>query len=255
MTFPGENPIDTRPGPQIVRDMDSQIIVFDDHDGTSWDIGAIALGSTAPVFVTSSPAAQLGAAISGPYIVWSNNRLGSWDVYLAFLSFTGPLNTRALIIQEILADPPPGSDANGDGVSDADQDRFVEVAHARTYAVDISGVTLRDATGVLHTFPPGTVLPAGGYIVVFGGGSPAGVFGGAMVETASSGSLPLSTTGGTLSVVAPGGTVIDSVTYGAEAGMGQSILRNGATGWMLHRTARYAVGPYSPGTAHDGFVP
>src|SRR5690606_30201206 len=44
--FPGENAIDTRIGAQIVRDMDSQIIVFDDHDGTSWDIGLTSLGGT-----------------------------------------------------------------------------------------------------------------------------------------------------------------------------------------------------------------
>src|SRR5215216_967323 len=86
-----------------------------------------------------------------------------------------------VVINEYLADPPPAlaGDANGDGTRDAAQDEFVELVNTGAAPLDISGFTIRDATGVRFTIPPGKIMPAGEAAVVFGGGVPTGSFGNA----------------------------------------------------------------------------
>ena len=39
-----------------------------------------------------------------------------------------------------------------------------------------------------HTFPTGSIIPANGVLVLFGGGNPSGDFGNSVVQTASEGS-------------------------------------------------------------------
>ena len=79
---------------------------------------------------------------------------------------------------EILADPDPTSgDANGDGVVSSTQDEFVELVNVSGSSLDISGWTLSDASGVRHTFPPGSVVCEEGVMVVFAGGTPSGTSG------------------------------------------------------------------------------
>lgn len=81
-------------------------------------------------------------------------------------------NADDLVFNEVLADVPIDADVNGDGAADPTTDEFVEVANRGAETVDLSGVTIWDATNTAarHTFPPGTVLMAGEAIVVFGGG-------------------------------------------------------------------------------------
>jgi len=115
--------------------------------------------------------------------------------------------------------------------------------------------------------PAGTVLAPGGRLVVFGGGAPtfdgSGVSGtwctalppDVIVQTASTGSLDLSTAGDAATLTwSDATTVLDSVAFGAEAGMGESLQRDpsGTGGFVLHGSVAGAVHPFSPGTAVDG---
>ena len=107
-----------------------------------------------------------------------------------------------MAINEVLADPAPGAagDANGDGIRDAAQDEFIEFVNVSGLDLDLSGLTLADDTAIRHSFPVGTIVPAGCGVVVFGGGSPTGVFGGSLVQTSSSGALGLNNGGDTISL-------------------------------------------------------
>lgn len=159
-----------------------------------------------------------------------------------------------LVINEILADPGTVCDANGDGKGDSTQDEFVELVNAGAAPLDISGWTLSDAVQVRHVFAANTVLPAGGAIVVFGGGTPTGTFGGSLVCTASTKSLGLNNPGDTVTIK-NGSTVIATYTYGAEGGKKHSITRNpDITGSFVEITTIPAAGgrTFSAGTKVDG---
>ena len=101
-----------------------------------------------------------------------------------------------IIINEVLYDPPSGNagDANGDGTREAQEDEFIEFYNMGGQ-IDISGYTISDAAQERHVFPSGTVLPANGVLVLFGGGNPTGSFGGAIVQTASTGLLNMNNAG------------------------------------------------------------
>ena len=83
-----------------------------------------------------------------------------------------PLNIQ-LEISEVLADPP--GDANGDGHYSPYEDEFVELFNSGE-TVDLSNWRLSDddtAQQRQFSFPSGTVLKKGEYLVLFGGGQPA----------------------------------------------------------------------------------
>ena len=164
-----------------------------------------------------------------------------------------------LVINEILADPAPGAagDANGDGITDANQDEFVEIVNVSGSNLDLSGLTLNDSTGARHEFPLGTMVPPLCAVVVFGGGSPTGPFGGALVQTASSGTLSLGNAGESVALI-DGTTEIDIFIYGGagcEGDQDQSVTLdpdlNGVC--TLHSLAAGSGGSlFSPGTRVDG---
>ena len=101
-----------------------------------------------------------------------------------------------IIINEVLYDPPSGNagDANGDGTREAQEDEFIEFYNMGGQ-IDISGYTISDAAQERHEFPSGTIIPANGVLVLFGGGNPTGSFGGAIVQTASTGLLNMNNAG------------------------------------------------------------
>ena len=101
-----------------------------------------------------------------------------------------------IIINEVLYDPPSGNtgDANGDGTREAQEDEFIEFYNMGGQ-IDISGYTISDAAQERHVFPSGTIIPANGVLVLFGGGNPTGSFGGAIVQTASTGLLNMNNAG------------------------------------------------------------
>ena len=90
-----------------------------------------------------------------------------WDVTIT----VAQVAAGDLVINELLADP--AGDSNLDGVTDAVEDEFIELANHADATIDISGVLITDSdiTGVpRHTVPAGTLLAAGQALVVFGGG-------------------------------------------------------------------------------------
>ncbi|MDL1909111.1 ExeM/NucH family extracellular endonuclease [Chloroflexi bacterium CFX6] len=162
-----------------------------------------------------------------------------------------------LVINEILADPDAtNGDANGDGTVNTTQDEFVEIVNTAASSIDLSGWTLKDAVGVRHTFPSGSMVPANCSVVVFGGGAPNGWFGGSLVQVASSTQLGLNNAGDTVTLN-NGTSDVVSYTYGSEGGDNQSLTRDpdvtGGEPLVKHATATGSGGAlHSPGTKIDG---
>ncbi|MFH1679431.1 MAG: lamin tail domain-containing protein [Candidatus Eisenbacteria bacterium] len=128
-----------------------------------------------------------------------------------------------VVINEILASPQ--GDANNDGIIDAYQDEFVELYNAGGTAVDVSGWTLSDddSPGSEFVFPPGTEIPANGFLTLFGGGAPTGFEGPVFADDGRLGN-GLSNTGDTVELRRQG-ELIDERTYGTEGGHGESMIR------------------------------
>jgi hypothetical protein len=134
-----------------------------------------------------------------------------------------------VLINELLADPPPASagDANCDGTRDANDDEFIELVSLTGDRIALGNVEIRDATGLRHAFADDAVLEPGAVSVVFGGGGlacdwPAGV----TVITASGGLLGLNNAGDTVQLVRVDGTsstMLLSMQYGEEADTDQSL--------------------------------
>jgi hypothetical protein len=132
---------------------------------------------------------------------------------------------------------------------------FIELVNVGGSAVDLSGWTLSDATGLRHTFASGTLLAAGRALVVYGKAAsiPNGVSNAVGASTAG---LNLNNGGDTVTLAKPGGAVADAYTYAASlAGQdGVSMNRNpdgGATGAFVLHTALSSRAA-SPGTRVDG---
>lgn len=150
-----------------------------------------------------------------------------------------------VFINEICANE-PGSSLSGE---------FIEVVNAGGTAVNLSGWTLSDASGLRHTFPNGTTLAPHSAFVVFGGASaiPPGL-GGAVA--ASTGGLSLNNNGDVVTLKNNTSAVVDSFTYAASlAGVdGVSMNRSPdvslTTSFVLHTTLVAAQG--SPGTRANG---
>ena len=131
-----------------------------------------------------------------------------------------------IIINEILADPAatdpkPSIDSNGDSNFNSTEDEFIEFVNLDSKSHLLTGYTISDGTGIKHTF--GTIsIPAGGSIVVFGGGTPTAIPG--ITDTANG--LSLNNTGDTITLKNSEGAVITTYTYGNEGNDDQSIGRN-----------------------------
>ncbi|HEX8143239.1 MAG TPA: Calx-beta domain-containing protein [Pyrinomonadaceae bacterium] len=175
----------------------------------------------------------------------------------------------AVVINEVLADPPDGAagDANLDGTRDATQDEFVElVNNPINTSINISGWTIRTRSGtgpetIRHTFAAGTTLAAGKAIVVFGGGTPAAVsnFGNSQVVTSSTGNLNLTNTGITVVLRDNSGNLVQEFTYTGSGALNgnnnQSLTRSpDITGGFVQHLSATGAGTraFSPGTKVDG---
>ena len=167
-----------------------------------------------------------------------------------------------LVINEILADPGTVVDGDCDGTVSSTLDEFVELHNAGPTPVNLSGGTLSDALQVRVTFPAGTVVPPGGTLLVFGGGTP--TFDGtgsapwcgalpAGVQVLSLGSLGLNNSGDSVIVADSLGTVIDQYDFGSEGGNDQSITRDpelSLSPMVEHSTVSSWLA--SPGVRADG---
>jgi beta propeller repeat protein len=229
--------------------------VWNDYRNGNWDVVVNSLGGT-EVFLATNDAAQADPAIHGNIIVWADNRLGTFAIYGSSFG-VATAGVGNVTINEVLADPPTGTDVNGDGVADTEDDEFVELTNVTASALDISGFTLSDTTSTRHVFPAGTVIPAGGALVVFAAGAPAGYFGGVTVQVASTGALGLNNAGDTVTLRNSSGTTIDTVTFGSAAGNDASMVRVPEyTGTLTRHDLDAASGGrrFSPGTIRDGFA-
>lgn len=132
-----------------------------------------------------------------------------------------------LVVNEVLADPDETTgDANGDGTVSTQDDEFVELYNTTGSALDISGYKLSDGASERHVFPNGTVIPAGGTIVVFGGGIVSDFTDvGGLVQVASTSALGLNNGGDTITILDASDVLVVNETYGA-AGNDQSIARS-----------------------------
>lgn len=194
-------------------------------------------GNSYSDFTWQAPAGETPAALNNGQTVTAKNNADEPGSAAA-----------GIIINEINADP--GTDANGDSVVSADTDEFVEIVNTSSQAVDISGWKLTEGGSATAriTFPDGTIIPAGGSLVIFDGtaGFPTqSAFGGAIVF-ASTSDLALNNDGDTVTLTSDLGTVIATYTYGTEANNDLSLSRNpDLTGGFAQATA-------SPGTTVTG---
>lgn len=172
---------------------------------------------------------------------------------------------KGFIINEVLFDPPNdlAGDANGDGTRSPSADEFIEFYNDQKIAVDLSGFTLFDETGLAantprHVFPANTVVPPKGVYVLFGGGTPTGSFGGAQTGVTTTGDMNLSNASDVLTIKDKNGNVFLTFNSATDAaginfGIDQSVTRSPdiTGGFVLHKTANGALA-YSPGTRVDG---
>ena len=85
--------------------------------------------------------------------------------------------SNSLVFSEILM-LPEQVDANNDGVIDRDEDTFVELTNIGVDTLDLSGWLLGDDDIVVSkffSFPDNILLVPGGYVTIFGGGTPIGI--------------------------------------------------------------------------------
>ena len=155
-------------------------------------------------------------------------------------------NEYPLVINEILADP--NDDANGDGSASSSEDEFIEFVNIGPTDLDITDFTISDEAGVRHTFTTGTVIPAGGIITVFGGGTPTGIPG--LVQVSF---LGLNNAGDIITIN-DGNSDVIVVEYGTEGGDNQSLARSpDFTGaFVKHTTIATNPVSFSPGSLNDG---
>ncbi|HTE56803.1 MAG TPA: trypsin-like serine protease [Kofleriaceae bacterium] len=154
-----------------------------------------------------------------------------------------------LFINEVLADPGTGNDYNGDGVASTTDDEFVELINVGDGELDLSGATVADDFGPRGALPDGTVLEPGAVLVIFGGGTPTGF----EVQTAAF-QLGLNNDGDSVTITsADGGVVLAAMSYAAEGGQDQSMVRQTdgeESPFVLHTTLSALLA--SPGLRSDG---
>lgn len=240
----------------------------DNNDGVTIEIPYIG-SEPGTTVTTNTPGATIGgdnpATTADGTITISGLREGdAWNLTLnggdcdgTSISNTVPSSicdpvTTDIIINEILADPDgTNGDANGDGIVDTSQDEFVEFYNTGSADIDISGFTIEDNNSTRHTFPDNTILTAGSFITVFGGGTPTGIAG--IAQVASGGSLGLNNGGDTVTLKNGAGTVVITYTYGGEAGNNQSIARDpDFTGDFVQHLS-HSTNPmqFTPGSRND----
>jgi len=161
----------------------------------------------------------------------------------------------AVILNEVMADPPDNADGdtNGDGTRHYKSDEFIELVNTGSGATDVSGWTIVDRVGVRFTFPDGTIIPPGKAVVVFGGGKvdEFADMGGSGVLVSSTG-LQLNNKGDEVLLIDAEGERVDGMEYKASLADGASMVRkvdgDGTSEFERHP----GQPPYSPGRRTDG---
>jgi serine protease len=157
--------------------------------------------------------------------------------------------TPKLVINEILADPGAGLDANRDGVFSSTDDEMLELVNVGDAPIDLSGVTISDAVAVRVVFPAVT-LDAGAALVVFGGGVPQPLPGVRVLT----GRLYFNNDGDTVTVRDPSGAELATAIYGNNASNDVSVVREtelDENAPFVRHTEVTSL-PVSPGRRADG---
>ena len=161
-----------------------------------------------------------------------------------------------LIINEFLADPDGVSgDANGDGTPDTTEDEFLEIYNTTLSDIDVSGYMINDSSGLRHTFPSGSVIPAGDVIVVFGGGTPTNFS--CVTQISSVGFLGLNNGGDTITLLDASSAIVTSYSYGSEGGDNQSLGRDVDITGDFKKHSQITSNPvdFSPGRYNETNIP
>ncbi|MDA8572768.1 lamin tail domain-containing protein [Flavobacteriaceae bacterium] len=215
------------------------------------------------VSVTTSTTGTVGGndpttVIDGSITITGLNEGDAWDITLnggdcdgTTISGTVPAAvcdpiTQNLIINEVLADPGSTSgDANNDGIVSTSQDEFVEMYNNGSSSLDLSGWTMEDGNSERHVFPSGTVIEAGEFLVLFGGGSVDNFNGNGQIS--STGSIGLNNGGDDVIIKNNSGVVVVSLNYTGASD--QSVCRNpDFTGdFVGHLSLTENPVPFSPG--------
>ena len=157
-----------------------------------------------------------------------------------------------IVFSEILM-LPEQVDANNDGIVDKHTDAFVELTNIGVDTLDLSGWLLGDDDIIVSqffSFPDNVVLVPGGYITIFGGGTPVGIPGTVLSAEGQIGN-GLNSDGDVVHLILPDGkTVVRSVDV-PKATSDVSWLFSPDDPPVLHPqiSGRPAM---SPGTSPDG---
>jgi hypothetical protein len=226
--------------------------------------GSFCVGTT---FDVTAPVTERLSATHHRIEVFAESDLSSVDTTMCTTSGRAPV-AGDLLINEYLADPPEAlaGDANCDGGRDSSEDEFVEIVNVSGVAISLADVELRDVDRARHEFGVTDSIPAGGVVVVFGGGSldctwPTGVD----VVLSTGSSISLNNAGDTIGLVyAPSGgaeVVVDQTTYSYTGDTGndvnQSLTRSpeatAGASFVNHSVADTVDHSlYSPGTRANG---
>ena len=161
----------------------------------------------------------------------------------------------AVVISEVLADPPSGltGDANQDGVRDTYQDEFIELYNAGSASVDISGWRLGDNSSLdtFFQFPADAVIESGSFLVLFGGGNPAGFAGPVYTDDGKIGGNGLTGKGEDIHLIDDTGDTVSVVSH-TPWPTKQSLVRHPPDGDELvpHKTVATTQAIFSPGHTH-----
>jgi len=171
------------------------------------------------------------------------------DVRVIAAETSMPLPAPALVINEVLADPPPGWDSGGDGVASTTADEMIELVNPGSGALDLSGWTIADAVRTRVTMPQGTVIAPGAALVVLGGGAST-----LDVPVVTAPGLYLNNDGDAVRVRTPDGAIAAEVTWGAEGGRDSALVRqvDGDAASPLVRHVELNGRVATPGTRADG---
>ena len=160
-----------------------------------------------------------------------------------------------VVISEVLVDPPVGviGDANRDGQRDRYKDEFIELYNAGPDTISLAGWRLGDSRPLrdYFRFPPDAVIAPESYIVLFGGGRPAGftvpvytddgTIGNGLKDTGEAIYL-IDRTGGIVSVVS-------QATWPDDQSIVLTALEDSA--FVPHKTVSPDEASFSPGQAPD----
>ena len=164
-----------------------------------------------------------------------------------------PLLTYPLFISEVLTDPPEGwtGDANQDGRADPHQDEFIELYNAGSTTVDIGGWRLGDAGPLsgYFRFPRRAAIAPRSYVVLFGGGNPAGFTIPVYTDDGTIGD-GLTNSGESIHLISARGDEVAFLFHSTWPDA-QSLVRTRPNGGTLvpHQTASPTEAPFSPGHA------